>query len=126
MLLNSKQSIGELIKNNQVILCGNGDIIKANVDVIKEIVHIGLAVHSDMETEMIQEGSVRGDLVGLNIFVDQLNANEMITKDMIEFSSMINRDINRMRLNDLRSGYMLNDVEMQNKVMEVLNKWLVQ
>lgn len=126
MLLNSKQSISELIKDDKVILCGEGDMIKANVDIIRERVHIGLAVHSDMETEMIKEGSVRGDLVGLNVFVDQLEAGEMITKDMLEFSSMINYDINRMRLNDLRSGYWMNDIETQSKVIEVLNKWLVQ
>ncbi len=126
MLLESKQSISDLISEEKVILCGNGDIVKANVDIERRVVHIGSAAHSEMESDMLSEGSKRGDLVGFNIFVDELSRGEMIPLDMVEFSSMINFDINKMRLNDLRSGYQIRDEEIKNKVMEVLNSWLVQ
>ncbi len=126
MLLETKQSISDLISEGKVTLCGSGDIIKANVDIERRIMHIGSAAHSDMESDMISEGSKRGDLVGFNIFIEPLSRGEIITMDMIEFSSMINFDINKIRLNDLRSGYQIRDEEIKTKVMEVLNSWLVQ
>lgn len=126
MLLVSKSSLTELLQSKQLTLCGNGDIVKANVDIKREVVHIGLDVHADMEAEMLSEGSERGTIVGFNIFVDELVEGEPVETDMIEFSSMINFDVNKMYLGDMRSGNFINDDSLKKTVMEVLNRWLVQ
>ena len=115
-----------LIGNKDIILCGNNDIIKANIDIEKEIVHIGKSAHCDMEFDMYKEGSKRGNLAGINIFIDNLKENEEIDKSMIEFSSMINYDINKFKIGDLRSGNIINNRDVQNQIMEILEKWLIQ
>lgn len=126
MLLSLKSSLTELLQNEQITLCGNGDIVKANVDIKRKVVHIGKDVHADMESEMMSEGSERGYLVGINIFVDSLAKGEPIDMELVEFSSMINFDVNKMYLGDLRSGNMINDDSLKKTVMEVLCSWLVQ
>ena len=126
MLLNTKSSLSDLIKNNKNINICNDNIVKANVDIKKEIVYIGEVVHADMEAEMLNSGSQRGDLAGINIFIDELIPGELLNKSIIEFSSIINFDINKMTIGDFRSGYLINDINTQNKIMEILSLWLVQ
>lgn len=126
MLLQNKNSLTNLKQLKEIKLCGEGDIIKANIDIEKCIIHIGKEAHCEMENDMINDGSQRGDLAGINIFIDSLIEGEIITKNMIEFSSMINYDINRIRIKDLRASNYIKDENTQNKIMEILNQWLVQ
>lgn len=62
-----------------------GDIIKAVVDVSKEIMAVGGELHADEEVLLVdEEGSKRENLWGINLYLDKSG------DDFIEFDSMIN------------------------------------
>ena len=64
---------------------GFGDIIKAVVDVEREIMAVGGELHSDEEVLLTEkEGSRRENTWGINIYPNKS------TEDMIKFDSMIN------------------------------------
>ncbi|MCL2341632.1 MAG: DUF5674 family protein [Firmicutes bacterium] len=61
------------------------DIVKADVDIKKEIVVIDAALHADMEAYLLENGSNNEDIWGIN-----LHPYEYGTENFIEFDSMIN------------------------------------
>lgn len=61
-----------------------GDLVKAVVDIKKEIMVVDAELHADQEQWMIENGSEQKDLWGINLY--PFNKKE----DMIEFDSMIN------------------------------------
>lgn len=61
-----------------------GDLVKAVVDVEREIMIIGAELHSDEETLLLERGSRQQDLWGINLYPDKTG------NEMIEFDSMIN------------------------------------
>ncbi|HXF44032.1 MAG TPA: DUF5674 family protein [Candidatus Paceibacterota bacterium] len=62
-----------------------GDVVKAVVDVEKEIMAVGGELHADEETVLNEkEGSRREDTWGINIYPKKP------AEEMIEFDSMIN------------------------------------
>lgn len=61
-----------------------GDLVKAVVDVEKEIMAIGGELHSDEETLLSEHGSLRENLWGINLYPDRPE------EEWIEFDSMIN------------------------------------
>jgi hypothetical protein len=61
-----------------------GNLIKAVVDVRKEIMVIDAELHSDEEALLLESGSRQEDLWGINIYP------ELSGDDFIEFDSMIN------------------------------------
>lgn len=61
-----------------------GDLIKAVVDVAREIMLIDADLHSDQEAELLADGSAQEDLWGINLYP------EMAEADWLEFDSMIN------------------------------------
>ena len=61
-----------------------GDWVKAVVDIEKEIMAIGGDLHADEEAVLLQDGSQRKNLWGINLWLDK-GINEWI-----EFNSMIN------------------------------------
>lgn len=63
---------------------GFGNLVKAVVDVKREIMAIDAELHSDEEALLLEDGSRQAHLWGINIYPD-LAANERI-----EFDSMIN------------------------------------
>lgn len=63
---------------------GFGDMVKAVVDVDKQIVAIDMELHADGEAELLKSGSKQASLWGINIYPDA-HAGEMI-----EYRSMIN------------------------------------
>ncbi len=71
-----------------------GDMVKAVVDIEKNIMAIGGELHADEEAYLIELGSLQGDMWGINIYPDSPPA------QFIEFDSMINirpRQGNRSR-----------------------------
>ena len=61
-----------------------GDVVKAVVDVRRRVMAIGGELHSDEEAALIEDGSVQGDLWGINLYpAEQGDA-------WLEFDSMIN------------------------------------
>jgi len=61
-----------------------GDMIKAVVDVTREIMVIDADLHSDEEAELLATGSRQQDLWGINLYPD------LPPEEWLEFDSMIN------------------------------------
>lgn len=61
-----------------------GDMVKAVVDVSREIMALGGELHADDEALLLDDGSLQNDLWGINLYPDQTG------DDWIEFDSMIN------------------------------------
>jgi hypothetical protein len=61
-----------------------GQLVKAVVDVAKEIIAIDAGMHVDLEQYLLEQGSKQADLWGIN-FYPQLSGD-----NFIEFDSMIN------------------------------------
>jgi hypothetical protein len=88
-----------------------GNIVKAVIDIEKEVMAIDGELHADEEALLLENGSKQEDLWGINIYPD-LNK-----KDRIEFDSVINlrpRQGNRTRSVD--------DPEIRSKIIEITNK----
>jgi hypothetical protein len=62
-----------------------GSIVKADVDIAKNILVIDMDMHADGEAFLLDEGSKQEDLWGINLHPDKYGTNEFI-----EFDSMIN------------------------------------
>jgi len=73
--------IKELIKIGQE---GFGDLIKAVVDIEKEIMAIGGELHADEEAILLSSGSKQENLWGINLYPQKKD------EDFIEFDSVIN------------------------------------
>ncbi|MCP9449306.1 MAG: DUF5674 family protein [Nitrospira sp.] len=61
-----------------------GDMVKAVVDVEREIMAIGGELHADEETVLLENGSHQENLWGVNLYPEQPPS------EWIEFDSMIN------------------------------------
>jgi hypothetical protein len=61
-----------------------GNMVKAVVDVAKEILAVDGELHADEESLLLQEGSLQKDLWGINLYP------AMTGEDFIEYDSMIN------------------------------------
>jgi uncharacterized protein DUF5674 len=63
---------------------GFGDMVKAVVDVRRDVVAVGGELHSDEEAALLDDGSLQADLWGINLYPSEQ------TDGWIEFDSMIN------------------------------------
>jgi hypothetical protein len=61
-----------------------GNMLKAAVDVDKELLAVDAELHSDLEALLLQDGSKQKDIWGINLYP------EMQGEDFVEFDSMIN------------------------------------
>lgn len=61
-----------------------GDLVKAVVDIRRNIMAVDADLHSDEEALLLEHGSMQADLWGINLYPDLPSA------DWIEFDSMIN------------------------------------
>lgn len=82
MKIVQKISIDELKEMAQKMF---GEMVKADVDIVKKIVIIDMPMHYDGEQELLEHGSKQNDVWGIN-----LHPGDYGTEDFIEFDSMIN------------------------------------
>lgn len=61
-----------------------GDMVKAVVDVDRQLVAVNAELHSDLEALLLEAGSEQKSLWGINLYPD------MPAEQFIEFDSMIN------------------------------------
>ena len=80
-IIDKKITISELKEMSQNMF---NDMVKAVVDVKKQIMAVDGDLHSDEEALLIENGSKQQDLWGINIYPDKKD------EDWIEFNSMIN------------------------------------
>lgn len=88
-----------------------GNLVKAVVDIEKEIMAVDADLHADEEAILLEEGSSQKNLWGINIYPELSGA------DFVEFDSLINlrpSQANRSRGVDSR--------EIQQKILEIINK----
>jgi len=88
-----------------------GGLVKAVVDVKKEIMIIDAPMHADEEKELLDRGSNQDNLWGINLYPDLAN------EDFIEFDSMINV---RPRLNNFSRG--IESQELKTKIVTIVHK----
>jgi hypothetical protein len=91
-----------------------GDMVKAVVDVEKEVMAVGAELHADEEALLLGRNS-RENLWGINLYTDR----ELT--EMIEFDSMINI---RPRQNN-RSRY-IEDAEVRTNIIRIVQKLVKQ
>ncbi|MCM1267875.1 MAG: DUF5674 family protein [Bacteroidales bacterium] len=90
------------------------DMIKAVVDIRKELLAINAELHSDLEKYLLDNGSDNKDLYGINILLDDYE---------IEFDSLINPPRNR-EAGFPRAGRDVADPIAREKIVEVVNRWI--
>ena len=93
-----------------------GDMVKAVVDIAKEIVMIDAELHADIEQTMLENGSNQENLWGINIYPDGFDDN-----GIVEFDSLIN--IRPWQNN--RSRY-VNDENIRKKIVEIVENKITE
>lgn len=88
-----------------------GDLIKAVVDIEKEIMAIGGELHADEEQILLEQDSKQGNLWGINLYPGKTG------DDFIEFDSMINL---RPAQGNLIRG--VADKKIQQRIRRVVDK----
>ena len=88
-----------------------GNLVKAVVDVEKEIMAIDAELHADEEALLLENGSKQENLWGINIYPD------LPKEDKIEFDSMINLKPRQGN----RTGS-VDDPKLRNKIIKIVNK----
>ncbi len=109
-ILNDTVTIEELL----LIAKGSfGDLVKAVVDVDREIVAIDAELHSDLEALCLENGSKQSYLWGINYYP------EMEGEDFIEYDSMINL---RPSQGNISRG--IEDEMIRKKIVKISDKWI--
>lgn len=88
-----------------------GNLVKAVVDIEKEIMAIDAELHADQEALLLEQGSKQEFLWGINIYPD------MTGEDMIEFDSMINL---RPSFGNRSRG--VDDPKIREKIIKIAHK----
>lgn len=88
-----------------------GNLVKAVVDVEKEIMAVDGELHADEESLLLQKGSLQKDLWGINLYP------AMTGEDFIEYDSMINI---RPSQNNRSRG--VDAVEIRQKIVRIVGR----
>ena len=91
-----------------------GNLIKAVVDIEKEVMAIDGELHADEQALLLENGSKQENLWGINIYLEKIN------EDFIEFDSVIN-----IRPSQQNRSREVDNPEIRKKILKVVNK-LVQ
>ncbi len=92
-----------------------GKLVKAVVDIEKEIMAIGGELHSDEEAELLKRGSKQESLWGINIYPDEAE------QDWIEFDSVINL---RPTSGNFSRG--VDSPQMREKIKAIIDKLILR
>lgn len=92
------------------------NLVKAVVDIEKEIMAVDGELHADEEALLLQNGSKQKDLWGINIY-PELYGNE----NFIEFDSMIN-----LRPSQGNRSRGVDNANIQKKILEITNKLITK
>jgi len=105
---NSKISRAELKKMAEKMF---GDLVKAVVDIKKEIMAVDAELHADQEQFLLESGSKQKNLWGINLYPNETGS------EWIEFDSMINL---RPSWGNRSRG--VDDLKNRKKIIEIVNK----
>lgn len=90
-------------------------LVKAVVDVERELMVIDADLHADQEAFLLEHGSNQDDVWGINLLVDNP------IDSFIQFDSMIN-----VRPNQGNMTRSVENEEIQEKIISVVNRWVSQ
>lgn len=107
-IVTEKIKLSELQEMTAVMF---GNMVKAVVDIKKEIMVVDAELHSDEEALLIREGSKQEDIWGINIYP------ELLSDERIEFDSMINL---RPRLSNRTRG--IDDPQIRSRIISIVNR----
>jgi len=92
-----------------------GNLVKAVVDVEKEILVVDAELHSDQEAYLLEKGSKQENLWGINIYP------QLPKEERIEFDSMIN-----LRPSQGNSSRGVENEEIQKKILDIVNSKIIE
>jgi len=105
---NNKISRAELKKMAEKMF---GDLVKAVIDIKKEVMAVDAELHADQEQFLLENGSKQKDLWGINLYPGESGS------EWIEFDSMINL---RPSWGNRSRG--VDDLKNRKKIIEIVNK----
>ena len=88
-----------------------GNLVKAVVDVDRELIAVDAELHSDLEALLLEDGSKQKNLWGINLYP------EIQGDEFIKFDSMIN-----MRPSQGNRSRGIEDVEIRKKIIAIVTK----
>ena len=88
-----------------------GGLVKAVVDVEKEIMVVDGELHADEECLLLEHGSKQAHLLGVNIYP------EVADDNWVEFDSMIN-----LRPSQSNKSRGVDDPQMQERIRKIVNR----
>lgn len=88
-----------------------GNLVKAVVDIEKELMAVDADLHADQEAHLLENGSLQKNLWGINIYPDATG------DTMIEFDSMIN-----LRPSHGNRSRGVEDEALRLKIIKIVNK----
>ena len=88
-----------------------GNLVKAVVDIDKQIMAVDGELHADEEKYLIENGSRQSDLWGINLYP------QLTKKDFIEYDSMINL---RPTQNNFTRG--ITDPKIRKQITQIVKK----
>ena len=92
-----------------------GNMVKAVVDIDRELIALDAELHSDLEALLLEDGSKQADLWGINLYPEAQGA------DFIEFDSMIN-----VRPSSGNRSRGVEKEAVRKKIIEVVAKWVTR
>lgn len=92
-----------------------GDLVKAVVDVDRELVAVDAELHADLEACLLQDGSKQRNLWGINLYP------EISGDEWVEFDSMIN-----VRPSQGNRSRGVENKEMRNTIVRIVNQRIVR
>ncbi len=108
-LVDHKISNEELKSMSEKIFDG---LVKAVVDIEKEIMVVDAEMHADQEDYLLQKGSHQDDLWGINFYPDEAGS-----ENWLEFDSMIN-----LRPSQNNKSRSVESEEIRNRIIAVIEK----
>lgn len=94
---------------------GFGNMVKAVVDLKKEIMAVDADMHADEEAVLLENGSQQEDLWGINLYPD------IDGEDFIEFDSMIN-----VRPSQGNLSRSVDSAHIRQQIVAVVNKLVIK
>lgn len=93
-----------------------GNLVKAVIDIQKDILVVDAEMHADQEQYLLEQGSKQNDLWGINLYPEKFDSN-----DFVEFDSMINI---RPRQNNMSRS--VEDPTIREKIIRLVNTKVVE
>lgn len=92
-----------------------GDLVKAAVDVDRELIAVDAELHADLEALLLENGSRHNDIWGINLYPD-LQGDEFI-----EFDALIN-----IRPSQGNRSRGVETEEMRRKIISIIAKRIIR